>query len=234
MKLYTKAGDRGTTSLKYGSTMKKSDDRIELLGAIDELNSHIGLAKVLVDDDMKKKLSKLQENLIFLMYGISDPRNRSYRFPDSHVLELEQEIDKIESSFSREKKFVLYGGCELSARLDVACTVARRAERRFVKMKLVYGGDMAAMQFMNRISDYLYILARYADYLNEQMEHHEHQAGHECKCGNHGQVKHREHQPDHECEKYNQEEHCKPEEKKRVTEKEVTDLVAELLKKLNL
>lgn len=213
MKLYTKNGDRGMTSLKYGSTMKKSDDRIELLGAVDELNSHIGLAKVLVDEEMAKKLSALQEKLMFLMCGISDPRNRKYRFPESHVQELEQEIDRIEASFSRDKKFVLYGGCELSARLDVACTVARRAERRFVKMKLVYGGDAAAMQFMNRISDYLYILARYADHQNKQERQNKNP--HECSC----EKKEMAEQPMTE---------------KKVTETEVANLVAELLRKINL
>ena len=218
MKLYTKAGDRGMTSLKYGSTLKKSDDRIELLGAIDELNSHIGLAKVVAYEDMKKKLSYLQETLMFLMSGVADPRNRSLRFPESHVVELEQEIDRIESSFSREKKFVLYGGCELSARLDVACTVARRAERRFVKMKLVYGGDVAAMQFMNRISDYLYILARYADYLDEQSKlsskvHETHENEQKCSCGKTFSGKVADEQK---------------------TEEEIRVLISELIKKLNL
>lgn len=92
------------TSLKYGSTLKKSDDRIELLGAVDELNSHIGLVKVVAGKDMKKKLSQIQETLIFLMSGVADPRNRSLRFPESHVTELEKEIDILEGSFQAEKK----------------------------------------------------------------------------------------------------------------------------------
>ncbi len=216
MKLYTKAGDRGTTSLKYGSTVKKSDDRIEVLGAMDELNSHIGLAKVLADEAMKKKLSELQENLIFLMYGIADPRNRKYRVPESFVFELEQEIDRIEASFSRERKFVLYGGCELSARLDVACTVARRAERRFVKMKFSIGGDVTAMQFMNRVSDYLYILARYVDHLHEEQK---------CK---------QEPSPECACGKQSEELEKPLTRKEQITEQEVKNLVTELLRKLEL
>lgn len=236
------------TSLKYGSTLKKSDDRIELLGAVDELNSHIGLAKAAAGEDMKKKLSQIQETLIFLMSGVADPRNRNFRFPENHVADLEKEIDTIEGSFSREEKFVLYGGCELSARLDVACTVARRAERRFVKMKLVYGGDMAAMQYMNRLSDYLYILARYADYLNEQAEanhtcgtHYEQkqktgkecicrtqETHHECNCGKQ-ERKDKQHK-ECSCGTYMNEEA----DDKQNKEEEIRGLIFELIKKLNL
>ena len=160
--------------------------------------------------------------MIFLMSGVADPRNRSLRFPESHVTELEKEIDILEGSFQAEKKNVLYGGCELSARLDVACTVARRAERRFVKMKLVYGGDMAAMQYMNRLSDYLYILARYADYLDEYAKAEPvsvtsstpMQKNHpECSC--------RIHEDENVIDKQNKEE-------------EIRSLISELIEKLNL
>ena len=77
---------------------------------------------------------------------------------------LEEEIDRIENSFPRIKDFVLYGGCELSARLDVARAVTRRAERRFRKVEQNYGADAKAVQYINRLSDYLYMCARYADY----------------------------------------------------------------------
>lgn len=70
----------------------------------------------------------------------------------------------MENSFPRVKEFVLYGGCEQSARLDMARAVARRAERRFRKAALKYGADPKAMQYLNRLSDYLYVAARYADY----------------------------------------------------------------------
>lgn len=167
MKLYTKNGDRGTTSLMNGISVSKSDDRIELIGTIDELNSFIGLAKVLSDTSLKDSLCHIQRNLMLIMAGIADPRNLDYRFSSDETATLENEIDKIENSFPRIKDFVLYGGCELSARLDVARAVTRRAERRFRKVEQNYGADAKAARYMNRLSDYLYICARYADYRAE-------------------------------------------------------------------
>ena len=167
MNIYTKTGDRGTTSLMNGIRVSKSDDRIELLGAIDELNSHIGLAKVLADASLKERLSHIQRNLMQIMAGVADPRCMDYRFSAEETSALEKEIDRIENSFPRAKEFVLYGGCEQSARLDVARAVARRAERRFRKVEQNYGADAKAVQYINRLSDYLYMCARYADHRAE-------------------------------------------------------------------
>ncbi|MED9968218.1 MAG: cob(I)yrinic acid a,c-diamide adenosyltransferase [Blautia sp.] len=164
MKVYTKNGDRGTTSLMNGLSVSKSDDRIELLGTIDELSSCIGLAKVLSDDKSKEELSHIQRNLIQIMAGIADPRDLNYRFSQEETTALEHAIDEMEAAFPRVKEFVLYGGCELSARLDFARSVARRAERRFRRVSQNYGADAKAVQYINRLSDYLYICARYTDY----------------------------------------------------------------------
>lgn len=164
MKIYTKNGDKGTTSLMNGISVSKSDDRIELVGTIDELSSHIGLAKVLSDGELKDFLSHIQRNLIQIMAGVADPRDLNFRFSSDETDALEQAIDEIEQAFPRAKEFVLYGGCELSARLDVARAVARRAERRFRKVAQNYGADAKAVQYINRLSDYLYVCARYADY----------------------------------------------------------------------
>lgn len=164
MKVYSKNGDRGTTSLMNGLSVSKSDDRIELLGTIDELSSCIGLAKVLSDDESKEELSHIQRNLIQIMAGIADPRDLNYRFSQEETTALEHAIDEMEAAFPRVKEFVLYGGCELSARLDFARSVARRAERRFRRVSQNYGSDAKAVQYINRLSDYLYICARYTDY----------------------------------------------------------------------
>ena len=164
MNIYTRNGDRGTTCLMNGISVSKSDDRIELVGTIDELNSFIGLAKVLADSSLKESLAHIQRNLMQIMAGVADPRNMDYRFSADETKALEEEIDRIENSFPRIKDFVLYGGCELSARLDVARSVTRRAERRFRKVEQNYGADTKAVQYINRLSDYLYMCARYADY----------------------------------------------------------------------
>ena len=169
MKIYTKTGDGGSTSLANGVRVLKSDDRIELLGTIDELSSHMGLAKVAAPAEMKAKLSKLQQELIGIMAGVASPADRQYKVEAAQLAYLEEEIDRIEGAFPRTKGFVLYGGCELSARLDVARAVARRAERCFKRVANRYSADALAMQYMNRLSDFLYVSARYADYLGGQV-----------------------------------------------------------------
>ncbi len=131
MKIYTKNGDTGKTSLMNGVSVSKSDDRIELLGTIDELSSHIGLAKVIASQPLQDRLSQIQKALIQMMAGIADPRNLDYRFTKEETFMLEEEIDRLEGLFPRAKEFVLYGGCELSARLDVARAVARRGRTPF-------------------------------------------------------------------------------------------------------
>lgn len=167
MNIYTKKGDNGRTSLLRGGDVLKTDDRIELLGTIDELNSQIGLAKVLAEGEMKQELSHIQRNLIQIMSGIADSMKREYKLDAKETESLEQAIDQMESAFPRQKEFVLYGGCESSARLDVARSVARRAERQFYRTARHFITDKKAMQYINRLSDYLYICARYMDYKNE-------------------------------------------------------------------
>ena len=107
MKLYTKKGDSGMTSLMNDVQVSKTDDRIELLGTIDELSSNIGLAKILVPEDVKKELSSVQERLITIMAGIADPRNLDFKIKDEEITYIEKQIDKVENAFPREKKFIL-------------------------------------------------------------------------------------------------------------------------------
>lgn len=165
MNIYTKSGDKGMTTLKGAQSVSKSDDRIQLLGAIDELTSHLGLAKVEPSCAyMLPVIETIQNKLITVMAGIADSYNQKYRLLAADVAELETEIDRIEASFPREKVFVLPGGCKASAQLDVARTVARRAERCMVDVAKRHSIDLMTKQYMNRLSDYLYVNARYVDY----------------------------------------------------------------------
>ncbi|MBQ4630330.1 MAG: cob(I)yrinic acid a,c-diamide adenosyltransferase [Clostridia bacterium] len=168
MKIYTKTGDGGYTSLLNNSRVSKTDDRIELLGAIDELSAHLGLAKAVADVSMSSDLSSIQSTLIKLMAGVASNASSQYRLTDGDIEFLEQKIDTAENGFERQKGFVLYGGCELSARLDVARAVARRAERDFCRATRLHRLDTNAQKYLNRLADFLYICARCAD----------------CKCGN--------------------------------------------------
>ena len=164
MNIYTKKGDHGRTSLLNGNGVLKTDDRIELLGTIDELSSQIGLAKVLAEGSMKEELSQIQRTLMKIMSGTADAMKREYKMDDKETESLETWIDRMEESFPREKDFVLYGGCEQSARLDVARAVARRAERQFYRTARHFATDRRAMTYINRLSDYLYVCARFMDY----------------------------------------------------------------------
>ena len=163
MKIYTMTGDQGYTSLLNNSRVSKCDDRIELLGAIDELSSQLGMVKVIAESAMKDDISAIQSTLIKVMAGVASNASSQYCLKDE-IGELEARIDVIEGSFPREQGFVLYGGCELSARLDVARAVARRAERQFCRASRMYQLDGQALKFLNRLADYLYVCARCADY----------------------------------------------------------------------
>lgn len=216
--IYTKKGDSGWTSLLNGTRVPKYDERIELNGIIDELNSHLGLVKAAVSEEaFREEICTIQRNLMKIMSGVaascrggsayrvssgagmfgnqtgSDAGTMSsqafagrgkdqavsrgfsggsqplsspdrYAFCASDTAFLETRINELEASFPRQKDFVLYGGCELSARLDVARAVARRAERRFARVTQLYGTDAEAGRYLNRLSDYLYVRARYEDY----------------------------------------------------------------------
>lgn len=163
MSIYTKNGDTGVTSLLNEDCVSKADERIELIGSIDELSSYIGFAKATSDFRLKEELSTIQEDLITIMAAMADLSNSKYQISIDRIIEIENRIDEIEKSFTRQKGFVLYGGCELSARLDLARAVARRAERNMIKVDENHRIDSTIKKYMNRLSDYLYILARYQD-----------------------------------------------------------------------
>jgi ATP:cob(I)alamin adenosyltransferase len=167
-KIYTKEGDNGNTSLMKYANVSKSDDRIHLLGTIDELTCNLGLVKTfLVDTNAQKRIEQVQENLMTIMAAVADQYNKIYRLEEDKVTVLEDEINRMELLFQREKKFVLPGGNTLSAQIDVARTVARRAERQLIIVDKKFTVDKTAKKYMNRLADYLYILARYTDFLHE-------------------------------------------------------------------
>ena len=171
MNIYTKNGDKGTTDLIRTKNVSKSDDRIQLVGTIDELTSHLGLVKTMLRDENDVHiLEEVQETLITVMAGVADPFNREYKIGDEKTELLEAEIDRMEAMFERPKKFILPGGSKLSAEIDVARTVARRAERALALVGIKFGADTGTKKFMNRLADYLYVLARYTDARSELQE----------------------------------------------------------------
>lgn len=171
MNIYTKNGDKGTTDLIRTKNVSKSDDRIQLVGTIDELTSHLGLVKsMLRDENAVGVLETIQGTLITVMAGVADPFNREYKIGDDKTELLESEIDRMEGLFERPKKFILPGKSRLSAEIDVARTVARRAERALALVSIKFGADTGAKKLMNRLADYLYVLARYVDAKSDLQE----------------------------------------------------------------
>lgn len=168
MNIYTKTGDNGTTSLTKYSNVSKSDDRIQLLGNIDELTSNLGLVKASASDRyIIEEIERIQKNLMTIMAGISDSDNHIYELNENEVIHLEKEINLIEQSFERKKEFILPGSTTHSAQIDITRTIARRSERWLSLVDRKFKSDQGARKYMNRLADYLYMLARKTDYLNQ-------------------------------------------------------------------
>jgi cob(I)alamin adenosyltransferase len=175
MTLYTRTGDDGTTGLFGGDRVGKDHARIEAFGAVDELNASLGLAIVAVDAGsgpfagrLLAILTALQSRLFDLGADLATPAGARHerkvpRIRAEHVTESERWIDEIDSGNAPMRQFVLPGGSELAARLHLARTIARRAERRMVHLGREAEINPQAMILMNRLSDLLFAMARRAN-----------------------------------------------------------------------
>jgi len=164
--LYTKTGDKGMTSLVGGKRVSKTDNRLEAYGTIDELNSFIGLLITeLTDSEDLDFLHKIQ-NLLFVVGTnlATDTKEMTlpeqYKINEENVSQIENEIDRIDSTLPKLKSFTLPGGCRSAALAHVCRTVCRRAERRICTLTEEVTMDGALMICINRLSDYFYALAR--------------------------------------------------------------------------
>ena len=169
LKIYTKTGDKGTTSLIGGTKVPKSHMRIEAYGTIDELNSYIGLcADMLTDEHNKHLLREIQDRLFTIGSSlacdpIKEPRMRLPDLKEEDILLLEKEMDRIDESMPPMKNFILPGGHPTVAHLHIARCICRRAERCCVKLELEsLEVDQIILKYLNRLSDYLFILSRYS------------------------------------------------------------------------
>jgi cob(I)alamin adenosyltransferase len=167
-RIYTRAGDAGETSLGDGSRVPKTDPRIEAYGTVDELNSFIGLAlSGGLPDEFTQWLEKIQNDLFDLGADLSvpleDDRRERLRVTRGQVERLEELCDRVNERLEPLKSFVLPGGTEAAARLHVARAVCRRAERRSVALARTESVNPEALAYLNRLSDFLFILARAAN-----------------------------------------------------------------------
>lgn len=166
MKIYTKTGDAGETSLLGGTRVRKDHKRIEAYGTVDELNSAIGMARAAwpggaIDDELGRIQADLFDLGAFLATIVP---NEMFRGPeDARIEALESAIDRMEGELEPLKTFILPGGSPSSAALHVARTVCRRAERLVVSLEELSDEMSRALQYLNRLADYLFVAARYAN-----------------------------------------------------------------------
>jgi cob(I)alamin adenosyltransferase len=165
-RIYTGGGDRGETSLGDGSRVPKLDCRIAAFGAVDELNSHVGLALAAeLPAELRETLRRVQNELFDLGADLSVPFGVAdrLRISEEHIERLEQDCDRFNADLSELKSFVLPGGSEAAARLHVARAVCRRAEREALAAAEDLDISRLALVYLNRLSDLLFILARTAN-----------------------------------------------------------------------
>jgi cob(I)alamin adenosyltransferase len=168
MKIYTRTGDTGETSLFGGTRVGKDDPRVHAYGEVDELNAHIGLARVYAADaEIDSELVRLQRDLFALGAQLADPRgtvgdrSTKARIGDDSVARLEQLIDRLETGLPPLRNFILAGGTPCGAALHVARAVCRRVERAMVALDPAV--DPVLLRYINRLSDLLFVLARAAN-----------------------------------------------------------------------
>lgn len=174
-KIYTKQGDKGTTSLLGGTKVPKYHQRIEAYGTLDELNSFIGLVRdYATDDSTRSYLKKIQDEVFAIESRLAAESEEVIKMlpgiSDKNILEMEKEIDRMETELPDIKNFILPGGHPAVSYSHVARTVTRRAERTTLKLAEEKDVDNRIIQYLNRLSDYFFVLARYLGKINNAEE----------------------------------------------------------------
>jgi cob(I)alamin adenosyltransferase len=166
MKIYTKTGDKGNTSLIGGKRVPKYHNRIEAYGTIDELNSYMGLIRDLIDDkNIKLIVSDIQSKLMHassvLATETEEAQKKYAKIIEKDINTLEKEIDRMNNELPPLTKFILPGGHQTVSHCHIARTICRRAERNIVLVADKDYVDDIVVKYVNRLSDYLFTLARY-------------------------------------------------------------------------
>ena len=170
MKIYTKTGDQGTTSLVGGQRVSKNSARLESYGTVDELNSHIGMVRSFpAASPVADELVEIQRRLFDAGGYLATAPTDSFAkvsIREEDILLLEQAIDRMDASLPPMRSFVLPGGSVAVSACHVARTVCRRAERRILDLAKTTEVDPAILRYVNRLSDYLFTLGRYANHIS--------------------------------------------------------------------
>jgi cob(I)alamin adenosyltransferase len=167
MKLYTKIGDQGHTQFFGCGLVEKDDPRIEALGALDELNSVIGVTLCFIEDaKLRELLTKTQNDLFQVgadLVGSKLEENTVPRIQENHITDLEQAIDVLQEKLGIPQKFILPGGTIASSFIHLCRATTRRAERSLVTASKTIRINSTVLRYVNRLSDFLFILARDAN-----------------------------------------------------------------------
>ena len=172
MKIYTRTGDNGTTGLFGGDRVDKYHPRIDAYGTVDETNAYLGLTRALIKDQpgaprLEPVLARIQDTLFVLGADLATPptsRAAVPRIEETHIQELEAAIDAFEEDLPALQHFILPGGTPAGSMLHVARTVCRRAERLTVAAAAQEAINTQSSIYLNRLSDLLFVLARWANH----------------------------------------------------------------------
>lgn len=164
-KIYTKTGDKGKTALFGGKRLPKNHVRIEAYGTVDELNAHVGhLYDMISDEETRSLLLKIQNQLFNLGSLLAVEPGKDFNMPritEDHCAVLEHAIDRMDASLETLKQFILPSGNRQASFCHIVRTTCRRAERRVVALASEEETDPILIKYLNRLSDYLFVLARY-------------------------------------------------------------------------
>ncbi|MDD5171544.1 MAG: cob(I)yrinic acid a,c-diamide adenosyltransferase [Candidatus ainarchaeum sp.] len=165
MRIYTKFGDKGNTSLLGGVTVPKSDPRLEAYGAVDELNAVLGIVVAFSEKRSQvDSLSRIQNDLFIIGAELSSKGAKTKQISPKRVSEIESEIDKIEADLPPLHHFIVPGGSKTASLLHLARTVCRRAERTIVALSQKEKVNPDIIVYMNRVGDLLFVLGRSENY----------------------------------------------------------------------
>ena len=162
-RIYTRGGDKGRTSLGSGTRVAKYDSRIVAIGAVDEANTSVGIARLYSDDDVDNVLNVIQNDLFDMGADLCVPQGPGLRLTQEQVIFLENTIDRLNSELSPLNSFVLPGGTHASAYLHQARAVTRRAERDVCVLHKKEPLNPFVIHYINRLSDLLFVMARFAN-----------------------------------------------------------------------
>lgn len=163
MKIYTKTGDKGKTSLYDGNRVDKDDIRVESYGTLDELNSYIGLCTNYAKDEDKEVLRNIQIKLFAVSAELATKEEGKYKTPinEDDIKNLEKIIDSYIEKIDKMDAFIVPGTSLISANLHIARTICRKAERRICSLNKVESINPLLLKYVNRLSDVIYAIARF-------------------------------------------------------------------------